>query len=91
MTTIQDYNNLIINKDVKISIIDYVKEVNNRYYHVDIDFIDDFISLVDKDECCIHHSMLKTYGVSELSSGSDDVLKQIKKCKLVEGKGYLLR
>jgi hypothetical protein len=49
------------------------------------------MSLVDRGECCIHHSMLKTYGVSELSSGSDDVVKQIKKCNLIEGIDFLLR
>ena len=52
---IQTFNQKLVDENVEINIIDYVKLLNNESYHIDISFIDDFINLVDKDECCIHH------------------------------------
>lgn len=60
------------NSKTIITIIDYVKAVNRLKYKIDIDFIDEFIELVNKDECCIHHNMLQKYGVSLLKGGSKD-------------------
>jgi hypothetical protein len=57
-TTIKEYNTYLINNQVNINIIDYVKEVNKIKYKIDIDFIDEFIELVSKNECCISHNML---------------------------------
>ena len=67
MTTkmqIQTFNPKLVDENVEINIIDYVTLLNNESYHIDISFIDDFINLVDKDECCISHDMLYKYGVS---------------------------
>jgi uncharacterized OsmC-like protein len=36
----------------------------NIEFKINIDFIDDFIELVSKKECCIHHNMLKKNVVS---------------------------
>ena len=55
---IQNLNQKIIDENVEINIVDYVKLINYEVYHIDISFIDDFINLVDKDECCISHDML---------------------------------
>ena len=57
------YNNNLVNSKTIITIIEYVKAVNRLKYKIDIDFIDEFIELVNKDECCIHHNMLQKYGV----------------------------
>ena len=35
--------------------------------------IDDFIDMIDKDECCVHHTMLYKYGV--LTDKKHDVYK----------------
>ena len=70
---IQNLNQKIIDENVEITIIDYVKLLNYDVYHIDISFIDDFINLVDKDECCKHHNMLVKYGVLSLSSSTHDV------------------
>ena len=56
---------MIKNKDVDI--IEYIKVINKLTFKIDdISFIDDFIKLVNLDTCCIHHSMLKKYEVSNL-------------------------
>ena len=70
---IQNLNQKIIDENVEINIVDYVKLLNYELYHIDISFIDDFIGLVYKDECCIHHDMLVKYGVLSLSSSTHDV------------------
>ena len=60
---IQTFNQKLIDENVEINIIDYVKLLNDKFYDIDISFINDFISLVGKNECCIHHDMLYKYGV----------------------------
>ena len=60
---IQNFNQKLIDENVEINIIDYVKLLNNESYHIDISFIDDLLLLIDKDECCIHHKLLYKYGV----------------------------
>ena len=70
---IQNFNRKLIDENVEITIIDYVRLLNYEVYHIDISFIDDFIGLVYKDECCIHHDMLVKYGVLSLTSGTYDV------------------
>ena len=65
--TIEEYNNYLIENESDIDIIEYIKEINKLISNIDISFIDDFIELVDIDNCCIHHSMLQKYGVSNLT------------------------
>ena len=55
---IQTFNQKLVDENVEINIIVYVKLLNNELYHIDVSFIDDFINFVEKDECCISHNML---------------------------------
>ena len=57
----EKFNNQLLEEQRTINIINYVKEVNNLYYKIDISFIDEFINLVSKDECCIYHDKLQKY------------------------------
>ena len=41
---IQNFNQKLIDENVEITIIDYVKLLNYELYHIDILFIDDFIN-----------------------------------------------
>ena len=76
-TTIEEYNNYLVENQININIIDYVKEVNKLEFKIKIDFIDDFIELVSKKECCIHHNMLEKYGVLTLNKGTSRVKELI--------------
>ena len=67
-TTINEYNTYLVENQVNINIIEYVKEVNKLEYNINIKFIDEFIELVSKDNCCIHHIMLQNYGIISLTS-----------------------
>jgi hypothetical protein len=71
--SVEEYNNYLVDNQVNIKIIDYVKEVNKISYNIDISFIDEFIELVNKNDCCIHHKMLQKYGVIKLKAGSSDI------------------
>ena len=65
-TTIEEFNNYLVENQININIIEYVKKVNEIEFKINIDFIDDFIELVSKKECCIHHNMLEKYGILQL-------------------------
>jgi hypothetical protein len=73
MCEITKYNNSLVDSKTIINIIDYVKAINKLKYNIDIDFIDEFIELVDKDECCIHHEMLQKYGILNLKDGTHHI------------------
>ena len=45
-TTINEYNDYLVENQIQINIIDFVKEVNKIKYNIDISFIDEFIELV---------------------------------------------
>ena len=53
--------------------------------------MNDFIELVYKDTFCIHHSMLKKYGVSNLTGGSSEVNVIMKQYGFIIDKDYQLR
>ena len=55
--TIEAYNNYLVENQININIIEYVKEVNKIEYKIELNFIDDFIELVSKKEYWIHHDM----------------------------------
>ena len=87
--SIQEFNQMLVEDGSDITIVDYIKEINDRFYNIDINFIDDFIELVDKDKCCIPHDMLFKYGVLSSSAGSHNVLKLMEQYKFIEKEHYV--
>ena len=69
----EKFNNQLLEEQRTINIIDYVKEVNNLYYKIDISFIDEFINLFSKDECCIYHDKLQKYGILKIYNGTTNI------------------
>jgi len=90
MTTIISFNQLLADRDYDINIIDYVKKINDEFYKIDISFIDDFISLVDRDEFCVHHKMLQKYGVLSGKTTSRDVFRMLTQNEMVKNIDYNL-
>ena len=86
-----DYINYLVDNQINVNIIDFVKELNKLKFKIDISFIDEFIVLVSKDDCCIHHNMLVKYGVITLNSGSTDVKNLIKRNNFINDEDYLIR
>ena len=89
-TTINEYNTYLVENQVNINIIEYVKEVNKIKYNIDISFIDEFIELVNKNECCIHHNMLEKYGILTLKNGSTNIKRLLDQNEFIENEDYLL-
>ena len=64
--SIEEYNTYLVDNQVNVNIIDFVKEINKIKYNIDILFIDEFIELVSKDDCCIHHNMVRQNNLRQL-------------------------
>ena len=86
-TNAKEYNNYLVNNNIDINIINYVKEVNNLIYNIDISFIDKFIDLVEKDEICIPHELLIKYGVITTNK-SNDIMVLLNQFDPIENKDY---
>ena len=86
-TNAKEYNTYLVNNDIDINIINYVKEVNNLIYNIDISFIDKFLDLVEKDEMCIPHELLIEYGIVT-TERSNNVLQMLDQFDAIENKDY---
>ena len=90
-TTILEYNTYLVDNQVNINIIEYVKEVNKLKYNIDISFIDEFIELVSKNDCCIHHNMLQKYGIISLKGTTNDIKRILEQNDFIENEDFQLR
>jgi hypothetical protein len=88
--TIDEFNIYLISNKINPNIIDYVKDINKIKYSIDISFIDDFIELVSKDECCIHHNMLVKYGVLTSNNISTHIKRILEQNSFQENEDYQL-
>ena len=88
---IQDFNQQLINENQNLLIVDYIKLINDKFYKIDISFIDDFIDLVNKDEYCIHHEMLEKYEVLTIKNNSYKVKRLLEQNEFEESKDYVTR
>jgi len=88
--SIEEYNTYLVDNKVNVNIIDYVKEVNKIKYNIDISFIDEFIELVSKDECCIHHNMLEKYNIISLKNGSTNIKRLLEQNEFIENEDFNL-
>ena len=86
---IQAYNQKLVNENDVITIIEYVKKLNDTFYHIDISFIDDFIELVDKEGFIISHDMLFKYQILSKTS-STNVLISLNSYELEDHLHYQL-
>ena len=85
---IQNFNQKLIDENVEITIIDYVKLLNYDVYHIDIAFVNDLLLLIYEDECCIHHDMLYKYGVLS-EHDTHDVKRLLDQYKFTENVHYV--
>ena len=81
----QEYNQYLVNSNTEIPMIDYVDKLNDMFYNIDISFMVDFMDLVGKDECCIHHKMLIKYEILSNTSDARDVKRILEQYKLKMG------
>ena len=88
---IEDYNDYLVNGKILKTVVEYIENVNNRFWHYDMSFMSTFMSYVKRHDFCIPHTWLKEYGVVASLERSNDIKKCLDKNFLVEGKDYRLR
>jgi len=86
--TPEDYNKYLVDNNIDIIIIDYVKEINKLIYKMNISFIDNFLNLVGKNEICIPHKHLIEYGIVTTDKDSAIILRAINQYEAIEGADY---
>ena len=84
---IQAYNKKLVNEIEVVTIIEYVKNLNDKFYHIDISFIDDFIELVDKEGFIINHDMLQKYQVLKIKD-THDIKRLLEQYEFIEDQDY---
>ena len=78
ISSVEEYNDYLIKNKINVTVLDYVNDINDIIFNIDISFIDELLELVIRDECCIHHNMLVKYGILSLKSGTTDIKNLIK-------------
>ena len=86
----ENYIRTLLIQNPKINIIDFAKQYNLLTKNIDISFIDEFLYLVKKNECCIHQELLIKYGVTSMTGGSGDIKKIIERNDGQEGSDYII-
>ena len=86
-----EYNDYLIENDIDYTLIEYLKDANNKFYNYDISFMEQFMELVERVYFCISHEYLIKYKViTDGSNVSSNVLKMLKSRGLNEGEDYML-
>ena len=85
---IQNFNQQLIDDEIELTIIDYVKKLNEQFYNIDISFIDEFIDLVEKEGFVIHHNMLEKNEVIVINNNTGHVKRLLDQHSFKEGKDY---
>ena len=89
-SNVNEYISYLIDNQNNVNIIEFVKEINKLKYNIDISFIDEFIELVSKDECCINNLMLEKYGILKLNKGTTRVKELLEQNDFIENEDYRL-
>ena len=85
----ENYIRTLLVQNPKINIIDFAKQYNLLTKNIDVSFIDQFLSMVESDDFCIHHDMLYTYGVLS-DCTTCDVKRLLEQYQFEEGEDYIV-
>jgi ElaB/YqjD/DUF883 family membrane-anchored ribosome-binding protein len=88
--SVEEYNNYLVDNQIQIDIINYVKEVNKINFNIDLSFINEFLELINKNKCCIHHNMLKKYGVIKDGNTSSIIKRLLEQYEMKEHQDFEL-
>ena len=72
---IQQFNEFLVKENIDLTIVEYVVELNEKFYDIDITFINEFMELINKDDFIIHHTMLSKYGVLKVDDNIGHVTR----------------
>ena len=83
------YNDYLIENDIDHTLIEYLKDANDKFYNYDIKFMEEFMELVDRVDFCISHEYLFEYKVATESTTTANVLRLLESRGLKEEKDYM--
>jgi phage anti-repressor protein len=89
---IVDLNEHLIRCQANYDIIDYIKRINNlNKQPLDISFMEELLSFIEQDTCCIPHTLLIKYGVFKERNASANVKSTLELYEFIENEDFLLR
>ena len=83
-----EYNDYLIKNNINLTLIEYIKDANKKFYEYDISFMEDFMELVNRDDFCISHEYLKKYKIITINCDNSNISKMLKSRGLDEGKDF---
>ena len=83
------YIRTLMSDNPNINIIDFAKQYNLLTKNIDVSFIDQFLSMVESNDFCIHHDMLYMYGVLS-DCTTYDVKRLLEQYQFEEGEDYIV-
>ncbi len=88
---IQQFNQKLVDEKIDITIVEYVIEINDLVYHIDLDFLNDFIDFVGKDDYIVHHNLLDKYEVQKITDTTGHVKRLFDRHSFTEGNEYIIK
>ena len=86
-----EYNQYLIDNNIDLTLIEYIKDANKRFYEYDISFMEEFMNLVDRVDFCIPHEYLIKYGVIKIKKNdSSKILQMLEARGLKEREDYIV-
>ena len=87
--TIQQFNEFLVKENIDLTIVEYVIELNEKFYDIDISFINEFMELIHKDKFIIHHNMLNKYGILKVDDNIGHVTRLFEQYDFKEDVEYI--
>jgi len=87
----QEFNDQLVEENENLTIIDYIKLANDKIHHIEIDFIDDFMNLVNKEGFIIPHDMLLKYEVLSDTTNSAHVMRLLNQYEFEVETDYIIK
>ena len=85
-----EYNQYLIDNNIDLTLIEYIKDANKRFYEYDISFMEEFMNLVDRVDFCIPHEYLIKYKVVAPTNNSNKILDILNQRGLDKNTDYYL-
>ena len=94
MSSVQEFNNNLVNNLSKIDLNDYFNEYHSKFdKNIDISFMDEFLSMVENEDICyINGNKLRDYGVINAKKFKSGHIKEcLETHNLIENVDYEVR
>ena len=88
--TITEYNKNLANSNRDIILMDYIKDVHNKYFQfIDIDFMNDFMNIVSHNNIWVNSDMMYKYGImNDVGKKSTRIKQFLNENGFQEGKHF---